>query len=612
MPLLWFSLAFVIGILLAANISLPLFGWLIIGGMSILAALLYRTLSRVSVIIATRFFRISSFTIEQFNLRFKRAVSLSPSVFISLAACILSLGALRYRASQPVIDPGFIAWYNDSEAEMVLTGKVSEPPDVRDRYQLVRVQTEQLRTADDILHSEVSGLLLARSYEGDGFRYGDRVVLRGELVTPPENEEFSYRDYLARQGVYSYMPYAEIALLEPGQGNGLKAAIYGYRENALETVNRLFPEPEASLLSGILLGVESGIPEPVMNAFQRTSTSHIIAISGFNITIVSGLFVLVFGRFLGVRRGAIVAAVVIAIYTFLVGADAAVVRAAIMGWIGLLGRQIGRRQAGVNSLAFTAAIMTSIEPNLLWDVGFQLSFVSTLGLVWYAEPLSKLFESLVSRFLSQSWLDRLVGPVGEYLLLTVAAQITTLPLTAYYFRRISIFALPANFMILPAQPPTMIISGMAVLIGEYFHPLGQLLAYLAWPFVSFTIRMVEWFASIEGGLLVLGQVSGIVVIMYYLLLLGITFWRGSIMDHLPTVRPALFLVIIAAMTALTWRTVTTLPDGKMHITLLDVGAGDAILIETPTGRYVLVGGGSSPSRLSAGYRFSNVSWIISS
>jgi competence protein ComEC len=238
---------------------------------------------------------------------------------------------------------------------------------------------------------------------------------------------------------------------------------------------------------------------------------------------VAGLFSTVFSRLLGRWRGAAVAGVGIAAYTLLVGAEAAVVRAAIMGGLSVFARQIGRRQDGLNSLAIVAAAMALFNPNVLGDVGFQLSFMATLGLVLYADPLSQGFIRFASRRLPLTAAQRLAGPVGEYVLFTLAAQVTTLPIMIYHFRRLSLSSLLANPLILPAQPPVMILGGLAVILGLIYFPIGQLTAYLAWPFVVYTIRVVELVAHFTGGVLETGAVGLLSVALFYGVFLGWTF-----------------------------------------------------------------------------------------
>jgi competence protein ComEC len=197
---------------------------------------------------------------------------------------------------------------------------------------------------------------------------------------------------------------------------------------------------------------------------------------------------------------------------------------------------------------------------------------------------------------------RIAGPVGDYLLFTLAAQVMTLPIIAYHFQRISLVAILANPIILPAQPPLMIFGGLAVLLGMLWQPLGQLFAYLAWPFIAFTIRAVEWFATFPGGSITLGSVSLAVVIGIYLLILALTVWKARFREKLLTLSPVAVLTALGVAAVFVWRAAFSAPDGRLHVTILDVSAGalsgDGILIRTPSGRNLLLDGGPSATRLS--------------
>ncbi len=589
MPLFWISLAILCGILLSPSLTLPVLVWC---GVILLA---------VIVAVPPVFRRITSRLPPEYN-QITHSLKFSSPRLIPLLVIFFCLGAIRYQAAQPRIRPDFIAFYNDQSNEYLVDGVIVEPPDVRDTYANLRLRVEQMASlpaqGEAAEFIPVHGLLLARVPSGGSYAYGDRVRFQGKLETPSEDEDFSYRNYLANHGIYSILFYPASSVLQRDEGNPFFAALYTFRQHAVEMVYSLYPDPEASLLAGILLGVQSGIPQGVMDAFRLTGTSHIIVISGFNITIIAALFTLIFSRFLGIRRGAVTAAAGIILYTLLVGANPAVVRAAILGILTLLGYQLGRRQVGLNSLAIVAAVMAVITPAVLWDVSFQLSFAATLGIMLYAGMFSEWFTHLAERYSSTTTAHRLAGPVGAYFLLTLAAQLTTLPLMIYYFKRLSLTAFIANPLILPAQPPLMVLGGLSVLSGIVFKPIGQLLAWAAWPFTAYTIRVVEWLAAVPHGSIALGQVTLPLILIFYGLLFAITFARNQISGFTRRLTPMIPLAILAIFTFMGWKAAAEAPDNRLHVTILDVGTGDAVLIQSPTGRNVLINGGPSTIGLS--------------
>ncbi len=575
MPLLWLSLAFIAGILLASQLTLTVLVWLILAGVILFIFILLRILSA------------------------RLPIPVSPLLLFSPALLVaFFLGAARYQSTIPRVDANYIAWYNDREYEVVITGTLTDPPDNRDTYTNLRLDVSGIDTGDQTL--PVHGLILARVQPGGDWHYGDVVRLRGHLKTPPENEDFSYQDYLARQGIRAYMPDAAATRLPFTGGNPVLRLVYAIKEQAIARVYRIFPEPEASLLAGILLGDDNGLPANLQQAYKNTGTAHIIAISGFNIAIIASLFVALFSRLLGPRKGAIAAIIGITVYTVLVGASASVVRAAIMGGLAIFARQVGRRQNGLNTLAATAAVMTVFNPHTLWDVGFQLSFGATLGLVLYAQPFADWFTGLLARRLPLETARKISAPVSEFMLFTLAAQLTTLPIMAWQFGRISLVSVIANPFVLPVQPAVMVLAGLAVLLSFIYLPLGQVAAWIAWPFAAYTNRAVEFFDRFPHGVIVLGDFSFLFVLLFYAALLSLTFAGPRVKQALrPALTPSVIVTTLGISIYLVWSALFHAPDGRLHLTFLDVGSADAILIQTPSGRAILVDGGPSPSALAA-------------
>ncbi len=526
-------------------------------------------------------------------------LKLSPIHF--LLPLFLFVGAAYFQHWLPdEEDPFNIIWFTDREYEMVMKGVISDEADYRDNYTNLIVDTQSIDRPDKKNDLEVHGKILVRVYDNERYHYGEPIRIRGVLETPPENEEFSYKDYLALSNIHAYVRNGEITVLPAERGgHWLKRAIFDLKERALTNVYELFPDPEASLLAGILLGVDSGLPKDLQRAFKETGTTHIIAISGFNITIIAGIFVVFFGKLFGDKVGALVAVVVISLYTLLVGADAAVVRAAIMGAVALFARQIGRQQDAVTSLLFVAIAMVIAPvvgtPMVLWDVGFQLSFAATAGLVFFADPLAQWFIRQAARIMSQERAEQLAGPIGEFFLFTLAAQFATIPIMAYHFGRVSLISFIANPFILPVQPLVMILGGIALIASLLLMPLGKIFAIFALPFTTYTIRMVEFFDRMPNGVLVLGDAKLLLIILVYLAMLAWTLAGFP----LKRISKPTFLITLTLVVVQVWRMVFALPDGNLHLIFIDAGSADAVLIETPDGRNLLINGGPSASNLAA-------------
>lgn len=367
------------------------------------------------------------------------------------ALCVLFLaaGAGRFLLTVPHFDETSLATHN-GVGWVRLEGVVVGEPDQREYYTNLRVRAERL-TLPGGAELEVDGLALVKAGRYPQRRYGDRILVEGALETPPVLEDFSYKDYLARQGIHSLVRRAEVTLLAERQASPILYHLFELKQHAQSTIAAILPEPQAALLTGILLGVEAGIPADLMDDFATTGTTHIIAISGFNITIVSGIFFGLARRLFGKQRAFWIAAGGIAIYTLLVGASAAVVRAAAMGILYLVAMRLGRATYAPTSLAAAAFFMTLLNPYTLWDVGFQLSFAATVGLVLYTEPLERAFERALARITTAERAKKIVGLISEALLVTVAAQITTTPIILNIFGRLSLITLVTNFLILPVQ-----------------------------------------------------------------------------------------------------------------------------------------------------------------
>jgi competence protein ComEC len=330
------------------------------------------------------------------------------------------------------------------------------------------------------VNGDVSLLLPA----GFDIRYGDRLKLIGELSKTFENESLITKSSLAQKKVFTQMAFPDVEVLSYGNGNRIMTFIYRLRERAHTIIFNLMPFPESAILSGILLGIESEIPEYLWDSYQASGTIHIIAISGFNITIIALLSFRVFQRLLGWKWALPSTISVILFYTMLVGADPPVVRAAIMGIIALTARQIGRRTVGIHTLVLAALVMLTGNPFLLWSISFQLSFLATLALLTIVDPIDgwikNYFEKRISVLTTQ-----IIMPVVSIIITTFSATFVIFPILFKMSPEFSTISLVANFLIAPFQPIIMIVGGLAVFFGFIIPPSQNILGMIVWPLIAF-------------------------------------------------------------------------------------------------------------------------------
>lgn len=552
-------------------------------------------------------------TLNPYALLMTAAAALLAGIFLRhrrqtavFLACVgvIGLAGYRYQTALPIIDEHHIAYYNDSE-KVTLTGLVQTEPEYTDRSTNLRFRVETITLADGRT-LPVNGLVQVRAYRYPEIEYGMRLELYGRLETPPADGDFNYRAYLEHQNIYSLMSLPHVTVLAQDQGNPLFHTILTVKQHAQESINQLLPSPQSALLSGILLGNDNSMPPDLADDFRSTGMTHIIAISGFNIAILIAILMGLTAAWLPQRPAIIVSISGIVFYTIMVGADASVVRAAIMGSVYLIAaRWMGRPNFAYASLFLAGWLMTLIRPFTLWDVGFQLSFTATLGLMLYADPITQWTRRQLLRLADRQTVQKIMAVISEAILITLAAQILTLPLMMGYFQQISFISLPANAMILPAQPGVMIWGGLATLIGMISPVLAQPVAWVAWLFLTYTISLVRMFARVPGAAVPV-HVSWTAVILLYVFIGAATWlamqppekrtrWTAVFRQNI-TQKAALALTAVAALLTIAWSGGQT--DGKLHITFFDVGQGDATFIQTPSGRQILVDGGMYASILS--------------
>lgn len=388
------------------------------------------------------------------------------------------------------VTPSDVDFYADDRA-VTVHGRIVDAPDRRPTVTKYTILADSVRVGEDAPVS-VTGKVLANDAGGwPEYRYGDTVTVSGMLTRPVPIDDFAYDKYLSVRGIYALMPRARIDRSQVDREHPVGSvdmffrSLFAVRTFFEDGINRIFPEPHASLLAGLLTGSRRGIPERLTDDFRMAGITHIIAISGYNVTIILTLLSgFLFWLPLKKRFPFLVSSLVL--FTIFVGGSASVVRAAIMGVLGLVALQFGRQSTARLSILWTAFFMLLWNPLLLWyDASFQLSFLAVIGIAELSAPIRKFF-----RFVPETCALR------ESLTATVAAQIATLPLTIVLFKQISLIAPVANILVAPILPIAMLLGFVATIVGMLFLPLGLLVGYLCWFCLELIIRIAEFCANL--------------------------------------------------------------------------------------------------------------------
>ena len=424
---------------------------------------------------------------------------------------------------------------------------------------------------------------------------GDLVEVEGRPREPPDDD---YGRYLRRMGATGTLRSRSLAIVARSDDPG--AALEAARRSSADALARALPEPEAGLAAGILVGLRDRVDRDVAADFTTAGISHVVAISGWNIAIVAAS-IAALGGSLARRRRAILTAVAITAYVAFAGASPSVLRAAAMAGVVLLARETGRAGRAAAALGWAATLLLLADPALVVDAGFQLSTAATAGLLAWASPLTERIGRLTSGHLP----DWIVESLG----VSLAAQAATLPIVLASFGRLAVVAPAVNLLVVPLVAPAMA-AGAAALVAGWLVLAGlpQAFATISGLPAWFLLAIVVWiadaaaavpFASIDlqpplDGAAVLVATLGLIVAA-----------RGPRLSLSAAVRStgrtsrperAVAIGIAAAVLALTV-SVAHRPDGRVRLTVLDVGQGDSILVEGGRGGRMLVDGGPDPDRL---------------
>jgi len=432
------------------------------------------------------------------------------SIIAALFFIAVGLGQLRYQ--QADLSGRQSDLQNKTGQIMSFVGIVSDEPEQKENYDRLVLKDEK---------SEGKILVYLLNYPQ--YKYGDKLKISGILKRPENftnkmlpNSSSSINSvtfnsggvnwpaYLAKDDIYYEMFYPQAEFISSGNGFWLKEKLFALKAKFLLAVANVVPEPHSAFLGGITIGAREGLPKDLQEKFRTTGVAHIVALSGYNITIVAGTVMLFFSflpQYLAISGG-VIGVILFAVMT---GASATVLRASIMALLALTAKATGRIYTVFWALFLAGFFMVWQNPKILrFDTSFQLSFLATLGLI-YISPIVKNKASFITEKFN----------LREIFSATVSAQIAVLPLLVYKTGLISIVGLPVNFLILPFIPLTMFLGFVTGIFGMINYFLSLPFAWASFILLQYELFIVDIFAKLPFSAVNIAGFSEVFLILSY-------------------------------------------------------------------------------------------------
>jgi len=390
----------------------------------------------------------------------------------------LSIGILRFGVVDKLAPEVF---ESQVKQKVSFSGEIIDAPDIRENTQKLTIETR---------NDEEKIRILATVNFNQDFKYGDQVNFSGKLEKPEnfitdQGKEFDYVNYLRKDGIYYVMNYADIEILSRGNGNKIKSALFSVKEKFLEKMNFAIQSPENLLMGGLILGEKASFSQELRQSFVNTGTIHIVALSGYNVTIVAEWFMKllkIFSYSVSISAGIIL----IWLFVLMTGASSTAIRAGIMATLALVARATGRTYDVARALVLAGVFMILINPFVLvYDVSFQLSFIATVAVIFLAPRVEKYFTWVTKSF-----------ELRDIVSVTCAVYIFVLPFILYKMGNLSLVALPANILILPFIPFTMLLGFLTGFIGLVWHVLAVPAGFISYLFLHYELGVISFFSHI--------------------------------------------------------------------------------------------------------------------
>ncbi|MDD3284990.1 MAG: ComEC/Rec2 family competence protein [Patescibacteria group bacterium] len=454
-------------------------------------------------------------------LSFTKNINIKFYLFLIL---FLSLGIIFYNYSKIDFRDDAKIWYYNSETldwnkekRITFIGRITDEADVRIDHQKLKVSVSQITKPTQ---KNILGNTLVKTKLYPKFNYGDVLEITCYLIKPGKIENFAYDKYLSKDNIYSLCYDPQIKIIE-NKANIFISLIFKLKNFLFNKVNTIWSEPTSSFLNSALFGFEKLLPNEIDQDFRNTGLSHIVVVSGMHVTII----IVVFSKILysiGINRKRMFFALILFLFVFAVlsGLSSSIIRASIMGIIVVFSKNIGRYIPNHLVIVYSLVIISLMNPLLLfYDIGFQLSFLATIGLI-YLSPIIKVILKFMPETLE----------IREITATSLGAMIMTTPITMYSFQKFSTFGILSNILILPFISFDMTLAVFTIPISFISNTLAQYFGFLSYVVTKLLFALIKLISNIKISVLNITDFNYLHMFFCYLIIIIIYFYAKKEKD----------------------------------------------------------------------------------
>ena len=405
------------------------------------------------------------------------------AVLAGIFVLAISLGILRFNLAEKNIGSADDLWSGkpmEVGQNASLSGMIDDEPEIKENNQKLTV---------DVGSKKNLRILITTDFN-ESYRYGDVISFYGKLEKPENfvtntGKVFDYVNYLRKDGIIYLMNYPKIEISTRGNGSKIKSALFDLKEKFLEKVNLAISKPENLLMDGLILGDKSQFSQDFTQKFVNTGTIHIVALSGYNVTIVAEWIMKLFA-FLPINLGIALGIFAILLFIIMTGANSTAIRAGVMAVLALVARWTGSNYDVARAMILAVVFMIILNPYVLvFDVSFQLSFLATIGVVFLTPRIEKYFLWVTKKF-----------ELRDIVSVTCATYIFVMPFILYQMGNLSLVALPANVLVLPFIPFTMLLGFITGFAGFIWYIFAVPIGFLSFILLHYELGVINFFAGL--------------------------------------------------------------------------------------------------------------------